>query len=85
MMVWVMTGGECVDTVCRLQTTNSRESVREPAEAGPRLHELHQPSMRVRFRRAVGRKDRTTCTMRIDVLECIEQRMINHHACSSGS
>jgi len=66
-MVWVTTGGECVDTVCRLQTKTSRESVRKAAEAGPRLYEVHQPSMRMRFRRAVRRKDRTTCTMRIAV------------------
>src|SRR5258706_8596177 len=72
-MVWVTTGGECVDTVCRLQTTSSRESVRKTAKAGPRLYEVHQPSMHVRFRRALGRKDRTTCTMRIAVTSSSNQ------------
>ena len=48
-MVWVTTGGECVDTVCRLQTTTSRESVRETVEAGPRLYEVYHAIMRVRI------------------------------------
>ena len=66
--------GMCRHSICRLQTTNSPESVRKTAELGRkftmkvrRLHEVHQPSMRVRFRLAVGRKDRPTCTMRIAV------------------
>ena len=37
-MVRVTTGGECVDTVCRFQTTTSRGSVRKTAETGPRLN-----------------------------------------------
>ena len=62
-MVWVMIGDECVDTVCRC----SRESVRKTVEAGPRVYEVHQPSIHVRFCCAVGRKERITRTMRVSV------------------